>query len=229
MGHHRVSGDHHLKDLLKVDPRGIRGRFQGFVDTLCRKLLQLGKTAPPGEVHPGEDILAARDLAVVVGRRSKDLAVNEAPDIDHDRGGPEVDGCPVEPVCGVAFVHVEQAVPPWHQGDRAGHVPPAPAEHLREVAEDLERRVDPVRGRAPTVLDPLEQAGEVRGGVVQGRGREIGLVLPDRGVEWNLLRARDLYKDLLFLYERPCRNLHPEVAADGCPAGKACTAGDLVV
>jgi len=60
-------------------------------------------------------------------------------------------------------------------------VPPAPAEHLREVAEDLERCVYTVGGRAFLTFDPLQQAGEVGCGVVEGRGREMDLVLPDGG------------------------------------------------
>ncbi|KAF5040650.1 hypothetical protein DSECCO2_531230 [anaerobic digester metagenome] len=229
MGHHRVPGDHHLKDLLAVDPRGVGSGRQGLVDALRRKLLQPDKAASAGEVHPREDILAAGDLAVVVRCRGEDPAVDETPEVGHDRGRPEIHRRPVEPLRGVALVDAAQAVAAGDQGDRGGHVPPAPAKHLREIAEDAERRVDPVRGRPALPFDPFEQAGEVGGRVLKGRRVEADLVLPDGGVERDLLHARDLDEDLLLLDERPGRDLDLDVAGDGRLAGKACPTGDLLV
>jgi len=162
MGHDCISCNHHFIDIVTVDPGRIRCCGEGSVDTFDSKCLEFLEPSPFCIVDPGEDILAAADLTVVIGTGPHDTAVNQGPDIYHDGRCSKVDCCPVAVGRGVSFLNVDHPVSPGHQGNGCGDPPAALPEHLRYLPDHLKRGIDGSLFRAAALLNPPEQAGEVR-------------------------------------------------------------------
>jgi len=201
VGHDGVPGDHHLVDIVAVDAALVRGLRDRGVDAFDGEGLEGGKPPLPlREVHAGEDVLPAADLAVVGGADPDHIAGGEVPDVRDDRRRAEVDRDAEEASRGIALLEVDEAVRPGDQGYRRGDVPPAIPEDPGDAPDDLEGGVDLLDRRPPGLFDSPEEAGEVWRGVLERGGLERDRVLPDRGVELGRPPER-LDEDLLRLDE----------------------------